>query len=384
MSNATHHARLLSWGQVLNHYQPIVNLQSGALLGVEVLGRLIDGPNIISPGVFLPSLDVEQLGDLLFKSLADGLTTLAACDRAHPSLFMSFNVSPSVMVRPGFVAKLLRQLQARDVAPRRITLEILEDDEFLSMPAACRVIGEIKAAGVCIAIDDLGTGYSSLSRLQALAVDKIKLDQVFVRGLRQKPEGLHFVAAMQALARGLHGTLVVEGVETAEIMSALGVLGVQAVQGYAIARPMPSAALIDWAARFRPVPIDRQPQNLLGAYAAHISIVETCRALVSQPLRFAWAPDIRDPHACPIGRYFDTHGLHETPFGRAHQRLHEVIDQYGSNPEGWEKATLDLWTTLQAAIKAEAGAEAGADAGCGVPDQHPVPAVQNARCLLVS
>ena len=265
MSDAAHHTCLLARRQVVNHYQPIIDLQTGAMLGVEVLGRLTDGQTIIPPSVFLPSLDTGQLLDLLFVSLARGLEVLAACSATHPAMFMSFNVSPSAMLRPGFAATLLKSLASERVDPALITLEILEDDEFLSVPAARAVVTELQTAGIRIALDDVGVGYSSLSRLRELSVDKIKLDQTFTRELHRKPEGLHFVSAMQSLARGLHSTLVVEGVETPEIMGALGVLGVQAAQGYGIARPMPQAALLDWLAKHEPHVIERGPRNLLSS-----------------------------------------------------------------------------------------------------------------------
>ncbi len=353
MSDATLHAALLAQGQVLNHYQPIVNLQSGRLLGVEVLGRLVHGATIIPPGVFLPDLSEDQLEELLFVSLSQGFEALAVCAAMQPDLFMSFNVSPSVMLRSRFVTTLLALLTLEAVDPRQIVLEILEDDDFLSIPAAQGVLEELHAAGIRIALDDVGVGYSSLSRLRELKVDKIKLDQSFVRELQRKPEGLHFVSAMQSLSRGLHAELVVEGVETAQILSALGVMGVQAAQGYGIARPMPLPALIAWVSQRKAEPVARMPCNLLGAYAAHLSIVEACRSLMNQPLRFAWADDIRDPHACCIGRYFDDNDMHETPYGLAHKRFHALFDRYDEDPVAWEQATADLWSTMQEAVKAQ-------------------------------
>ena len=342
---------------VINHYQPITNLQTGRVLGVEVLGRLSDGANLVSPAVFLPSLDADALEELLFVSLPKGLAALAACHDTHPDLFMAFNVSPRIMLRSGFVDRLLRVLSCQRISPGRITLEILEDDEFLSLPAARTRLDELHAAGIRMALDDVGTGYSSLNRLRELAVDKIKLDQAFVRELQGKPESLHFVAAMLSLARGLHTMLVVEGVETEQIMNALKVMGIEGAQGYAIARPMPQAALVEWLTHRAPTRAAREPSSLLGAYAAHLSIVEACRALMNQPLKFVWSDEVRNPHACAIGCYFDAHGLHETPYGMAHKRFHQLIDRYDEDPEAWEAATAELWRSLQEAIRAE-----GADA----------------------
>ena len=212
--------------------------------------------------------------------------------------------------------------------------------------------------------DDVGTGYSSLNRLRELAVDKIKLDQAFVRTLTHQPESLHFVAAMLSLARGLHTMLIVEGVETPGIMQALAVLGVQAAQGYAISRPMSRVALLDWVAAYAPGPACREPRSLLGAYASHLSIVEACRALMNQPLPFAWGDKVSDPHACAIGRYFDEAGLHDTPYGHAHKRFHAVVDRFAHDTAAWECAATDLWRTPYGSHQGR-GRPRGTTPGCG-------------------
>ena len=301
-----------------------------------------------------------------------GLATLESTSRTHPGTYASFNVSPRVIVRPGFACRFLRALTAYRTDPGRIVLEILENDEFLSMPEARSCLEDLHAEGVRIALDDVGSGYSSLNRLRELrVVDKIKLDQAFVRGMAVEPEGMHFVAAMLSLARGLHEGLIVEGVETPEIMQALGVIGVEDAQGYAIARPMPAAALVEWLASWVPRPVDRLPTSLLGAYAAHVAIVDAFRALANQPLTFHWDSTLYDPHVCSIGQFFDANGLHDTDYGKAHKRFHAVMDQYTTNPAIWEQAACDLWRGLQRAIKNEAAT----NIAC-----RPVPALRTSSC----
>ncbi len=239
------------------------------------------------------------------------------------------------------------------------------------MPEARTCLGDLHGEGIRIALDDVGSGYSSLNRLRELrVVDKIKLDQAFVRGMAAEPEGMHFVSAMMSLARGLHEGLIVEGVETPEIMQALSVIGVEDAQGYAIARPMPACALAEWLAGWVPKPVEREPTSLLGAYAAHLAIVEAFRALANQPLKFHWDKTLHDPHACSIGRFFDANGLHETDYGEAHKRFHAVMDQYSTNPVVWEKAASDLWRGLQRAIKKEAALKASG----------PAPAARTSPC----
>lgn len=184
---------------------------------------------------------------------------------------------------------------------------------------------------------------------------------------------------MQSLARGLRADLVVEGVETDIILDALRVLGIGAAQGYAIARPMPEAALIAWLRAHTPRPAEGRPNSLLAAYAAHLGIVEACRALMNQPLRACWSEHVCDPHICAIGQFFDANHLHDLEFGLAHKHFHSVIDRYDSNPDAWEAAAADLWRSLQNAIRAEtAEADRAVETGSPVPS---VPALAKVEAL---
>jgi EAL domain-containing protein (putative c-di-GMP-specific phosphodiesterase class I) len=350
MTEQRRHRLLLARGCVLNHYQPIVSLCSGKVIGVEALGRLEHDGRVLAPATFLASLTVHDLDDLLFRSLRLGLAALATCDATHPELRLSMNVTPGVLTRDRFSQRLMGVLREGGVDPRRITLEILEGDQFLDIAHAAAEIRLLRGHGVRIALDDVGSAYSSLMRLRELPVDAIKLDQAFVRGLLQKPDDLQFVASMISLARGLRKTLVVEGAETWEIVNALQVLGVDAAQGYAIARPMPAEALRDWLAGHAGVRNTQSPTSLLGVYAAHLMMAEACRALANQATSLTWPASIHDPHACSIGRYLDLTGSHDTPYGVAHKRFHATITTCETDPATWDQAAEAFRDTLEAAI----------------------------------
>ena len=352
MSDDAQYAEMLAVGCLLNYYQPVVDLRSGKVLGLEALGRIVDGDRIVPPGVFLPHLSDDALEALLFASVPQGLATLEACSATYPGLSISYNVSPRTVLRAGFVTNLLNLLEQVQGDPRLITLEILETDEFLDGTGTRERLRELREGGIRIALDDVGAGYSSLIRLQKFPIDTIKLDQAFVRELTHSPEGLHVVTAMRSLARSMRIRFVVEGVETVEIMEALGVLGVGAAQGYAIARPMPETLLVDWLASHKQIPAPRDPRSLLGAYAAHLSIVEAVQATHDQPSLVTLAGGIKDPHACDLGRYFDAEGLHDTEFGLAHKVFHQLIDCHSSDPQAWDDAAANLWRTLQLAMEA--------------------------------
>ena len=357
------HRLLVARGGVLNHYQPIVSLCSGKVIGVEALGRLALDGRLVKPDAFLPSLAVQDLDELLFRSLHLGLEALAACRATHPELRLSVNVNPAVLIRDRFSLRVAAALEEAGVDPGRITLEILEGDQFLNVAAAVAEIRVLRGQGVRIALDDVGSAYSSLMRLRELPVDVIKLDQAFVRGVPQKPDDLQFVVSMISLARGLRKTLVVEGAETAEIVNALQVLGVDAAQGYAIARPMPAAMLRDWLAAHVEARNLQLPTSLLGVYAAHLMVVEACRTLANQTMGLAWPASIHDPHLCSIGRYLDRLGEHDTPYGLAYKHFHTVITTCETAPATWEAAAEAGRGTLTAAIVREGEAPAVEHAG---------------------
>lgn len=347
------HRSLLNRGKLVNHYQPIVGLCSGEVSGVEVLGRLQYGDQTILPGAFLKDFGVPELDTLLFQSLRLGLETLQSCRHSHPGLTMAFNVSPALLSMRGFSRRVILALHTAGIDPGRITLEILEGDEFTFPTAASAEVEALREAGLSIALDDVGSAYSSLIRLRDLPVDVLKLDQAFVQHLLDKPNDLQFVNSMIVLARGLGKRLVVEGVENDDIVNALQVLGIDGAQGFAIARPMPLEHLAAWLAGHQAKPSERKPNCLLGVYAAHLVIVDTCQGIMRQPSRLTWPATIRDPHACTIGVWFDEMGLHSTPCGLAHKRFHEVITDYEQDPKNWDRIAGQFRDSVQAAIRAE-------------------------------
>ena len=145
---------------------------------------------------------------------------------------------------------------------------------------------------------------------------------------------------------------MVEGAETAEIVNALQVLGVDAAQGFAIARPMPARALQGWLAGHAAIRATQAPTSLLGIYAAHLMISEACRVMATQTMNLAWPDSIHDPHVCLIGRYLDQHGEHDTPYGLAHKRFHATITTCGTDPVAWDEASEAFRDTLETAITA--------------------------------
>lgn len=342
---------LLNAGGLRNYYQPVIDLQTGAVSGVEVLARLVDHGDIFGPGDFLPGFSAQTLRTLLFEGLAQGLHKLADCSGTHPNLTLGLNVDPLMFLQEDFADTVLATLAAAAVSPGRIVLEILEGGEILNLESACDQMRTLRAQGIKIALDDVGSGHSSLMRIKSLPIDIIKMEQAFVRGLRQTPSDLVFIANMMSLAKGLDVSFIVEGAETPEILDALRVLGVAKAQGYAIAMPMPGDALPSWLAAYTAEPAAGQPTSLLGAYASHMNTVNTCRALIGQPLDVRWLNQAQNPHRCMIGRYFDQNGLHDTEYGLLHKKFHTTLPYFYTNNTAWESAAEAFRRAMETAIR---------------------------------
>ncbi|MDD3759844.1 MAG: EAL domain-containing protein [Acidithiobacillus sp.] len=263
--------RLLAENGLEVWYQPIIDGFDGGVRGVEALARLrdVDG-RVLTPAEFLPHLKLGELQNLSWQLLTAALQDIGALETEGWLLGLSFNVPAQSFTR--YCLPCLRGiLAASPVSPDRITMEILESGDFLDQPVAAEVMAEIRAMGIHLALDDVGTAYASLERLRDLPIDKIKVDQHFVRALPEHPEDLHFIRVLQDLAEELGVELVVEGVETAEILDVLLTLGVAKLQGYGISRPLPFKDL----RRFLEVPLrldGARPATLFGLFAGILSI----------------------------------------------------------------------------------------------------------------
>jgi hypothetical protein len=181
--------------------------------------------------------------------------------------------------------------------------------------------------------------------------------------LASRPEDLQFITSMIGLAHGLNRKLIVEGAETPEIVEALRIIGIEYAQGYALARPMPGAAVDDWLRTYTLLPAEVVPETLLGVYAAHLKITEACRILAHQPLQLRWHEDSTDPHQCVVGQYLDRRGLHDaTDYGRAHKHFHYALGgAWKSGSLAWREAAEELRSALLVALKAQ---------GDGAPGLH--------------
>ncbi len=316
-------------------FQPIEDLETGEIVGFEALARLVHDGEILQPASFLAALSDDDRLTLFRVMLSESIAFAKSFSAVRRRVYVSVNVESSLILRADFCALVRDTLATQGFVEKSIVFEILEGDQITDFARMGQSLSRLRRLGILMALDDMGSAYASLINLKRLPIDIIKLDGSFARGLMERPEDLHIVLSVLSLARGLGKRLVVEGVETPEIHDAVRVLGVRHAQGYAIAKPMPRDRITAWLESRRRVSKDRTPRSLLGAYAAHLTVVETCRILMNQPLPISWKEESKDPHTCAIGRFFDRAKTHDTAFGHAHKRFHEVMALYDTDLESW-------------------------------------------------
>jgi len=229
------------------HYQPIVRLDSGTIVGFEALTRWQHPERgLVAPEHFIGLAEETGLVVPLGWLVLEG-----ACAQAHdwqrrfpadPPYFMSVNVSGKLFAQEGAVARLLSILERSGLPPESLRLEITENVVLDHGEEVMARLRELRAFGVELAIDDFGTGYSSLSYLQRFQYDSLKIDRSFVGGL-EADDSLAIVETILSLASHLGIGVVAEGVETAEQLARLRGLGCPLGQGFWFARPLaPEAA----------------------------------------------------------------------------------------------------------------------------------------------
>ena len=234
------------------HYQPIIDLATGAISSVEALVRWRKSPSeLVFPGEFIPL--AEDTGLILPL----GLWVLReACRTAHAwhqefanrlTLGIGINLSARQFAHPGFVGEVESILRETGIDPATVRLEITESalagGEPGNLDRAVDVFTRLKQLGVRLGLDDFGTGYSSLSYLHRFPLDIVKIDRSFVAQLGRERESQAIIKTIMELARSLNLQIVAEGAETAVHVGHLRSLGCPQAQGFFFARPMDAAHL---------------------------------------------------------------------------------------------------------------------------------------------
>jgi len=231
--------RAISEDRLVLWYQPKVEIATGRLCGAEALVRLEDREyGLIAPGAFIPSLDSGDLVALtawVVERAHDDWALFAAAGRP---VRLSVNAPPSALERSALPALLARLKPNHPFWPG-MTIEMTESEIVQRVDLVHAVIRQLHAQSVSISIDDFGSGYSSLARLRQIPFAEIKIDRSLIIGCETDESIRIFLKAIRDFAHFHHARVVAEGVETREEFTAVADIGIDEVQGYFIARPMP-------------------------------------------------------------------------------------------------------------------------------------------------
>jgi diguanylate cyclase (GGDEF)-like protein len=226
------------------HYQPVVRLSDRAVIGVEALVRWRDPVRgeLVPPADFIPVAErtgvIEPLGDWV---LGEVCRHVGEWNAAGMYPHVGVNVSPRQLRRRDVARRFSALARAHGIAPGRLVLEITESAWSLEASRLLPVLGELRAAGFALAIDDFGAGYSSLWRLRELPVQIIKVDRAFLTGVPGDPQATAVYAAILRLADACGCDVVAEGVEEAAHADFLADNGCLIAQGFHFGRPVVAA-----------------------------------------------------------------------------------------------------------------------------------------------
>jgi len=240
----------LDGDQLVLHYQPKVDLPTGAVRGVEALVRW-DHPirGLLYPDAFLDLIEDSGLMRPMTQIILErALDQAAVWQRLRRPLTVAVNLSASSLVDADLPEQVEAMLRARGLPARSLQLEITEEFLMADRDRARSILSRLRENGVQIAVDDFGTGYSSLSYLRDLPIDELKLDRSFVFPMADDARAAALVASTIALAHSLGLRMVAEGVENQVALTELTRHGCDEAQGYFLSRPVPAAELDHWLA----------------------------------------------------------------------------------------------------------------------------------------
>jgi len=231
------------------HYQPVVELSSGRMVGVEALIRWIEPDGtMVPPNEFIPLAEelglIELIGDWVVREL---VYQAQAWRELDIDLEIGFNLSPRQFWQPDLSERILSRIVDGGIDPAHVVVEVTESSAMMDPDRAQEILWELHRGGLRIAIDDFGTGYSSLSRLREMPVDVLKIDRSFVSNVGSDTQSASIVGAFLELARGLGMTTLAEGIETPEELRYLRERECMLGQGFLFSRPVPPEEIIAYS-----------------------------------------------------------------------------------------------------------------------------------------
>ena len=232
-------------GEIVPYFQPIVELQSGRIVGFEVVARwLHPDRGLLPPGEFLPFAEesglLVSLGASMMRNSLSQMARWRAAGHSFANGSVAVNVGSRQLVDSSFLPTVVEILDETGLDPDSVWFEITESALLADARAATSTLREIRGLGIHLSVDDFGTGYSSLTYLKRFPVEAIKIDRSFVSGLGIEDEDSTIVEAVIQLGRALGLTVVAEGVESPLQLQRLRDLKCDRGQGYLFGRPRPA------------------------------------------------------------------------------------------------------------------------------------------------
>jgi diguanylate cyclase (GGDEF)-like protein len=231
-------------GEMALHYQPIISLKDGSLIGFEALLRWFHRERgFVSPAEFIPI--AEETGHIvpittwILKETCSQLAKWQKISYLNRQLIVSVNISGKHLSYQSLLVDVEMALEATKLSPSSLKLEITESAAMENAEQTIRMLSHLKSLGVQLSIDDFGTGYSSLSYLHRLPVDTLKIDRSFVNSVGENGEDSEILQTIVSLAKNLKMRVIAEGIETESQLNILKNLGCDYGQGYLMSKPLP-------------------------------------------------------------------------------------------------------------------------------------------------
>ena len=240
--------RALQDDQLLLHYQPKVDPQTGRVRGVEALVRWQHPERgLVPPAAFIPAAEGTGLIlPLTMRTLQIAIAQARTWQDQGQAVQVAVNLSPRCLLEPAFPTLVQDLLDQHHLPPCLLRLEITESTIMADPTRALASLTALQQSGISLSIDDFGTGYSSMSYLKRLPVDELKIDQSFISDMLSNNSDNVLVRSSIDLGHNLGLSVVAEGVEDQATATALAGLGCDLLQGYHLARPMTATAMTEW------------------------------------------------------------------------------------------------------------------------------------------
>jgi diguanylate cyclase (GGDEF)-like protein len=330
---------------LLMYVQPIMNLHTGQCTKVEALARLrLDDDRVLSPALFLPLLSDQELTRLFIEGLKLALSYLRDWQDAGLTLDLSFNLPPVTLRHPNCAHWIESELRHFNIDPDRLTFELLENEEISDPAGYNKAILSLHELGVHLAMDDLGSGYSSLLRLRTLPFDFVKIDQGMIRASEKTPyRSISMVGSLMRMAQGLELQVVVEGIETDDLLRATHAIGADFAQGYALAKPMPAEEIPAWVAAYAMPDMSAPLQD-----DSRMSVLAT-HWMWEQGIQDRQCDEPSEAHLhCDVGRYLSAKGLADTDMAYQHQQMHAFAQSDGVHSKNYLRARKAFYDQFSA------------------------------------